>query len=125
MAYTGPLNPLPILYGGVPAEAVIRGMYYPGTIQRRYDLRFPLDVLVHAPLAALLVARRRRDSLTARLARLGARFVACQRWLGQLRRLESMVAPLDFRLSGVFGLGAAVAGKCRRAWLANPCKNGP
>jgi len=39
-----PLNPLVILYGGVPAEAVLRGMYYPGRIERRENLRFRLAV---------------------------------------------------------------------------------
>ncbi|NWG74992.1 MAG: hypothetical protein HXY24_10360, partial [Rubrivivax sp.] len=39
-----PLNPLVILYGGVPAEAVLRGMYYPGKIERRENLRFNLAV---------------------------------------------------------------------------------
>jgi alpha-mannosidase len=37
-----PLNALPVLLGGASAEAVIRGMYYSGHIERRYDLRFPL-----------------------------------------------------------------------------------
>ena len=37
-----PLNPLVILYGGVPAEAVIRGMYYPGRIERKYNIHFNL-----------------------------------------------------------------------------------
>jgi alpha-mannosidase len=39
-----PLNALVSCYGGIPAEAVIRGLYYPGRIERRYDLRFPLAV---------------------------------------------------------------------------------
>lgn len=39
-----PLNPLVILYGGAPAEAVLRGMYYPGKIERREGLRFHLAV---------------------------------------------------------------------------------
>lgn len=39
---TMPLNPLPLLHGGVPAEAIIRGLYYPGSIERRYNLRFPV-----------------------------------------------------------------------------------
>jgi alpha-mannosidase len=30
--------------GGTPAEAVLRGMYYPGLIERRHNLRFPLAV---------------------------------------------------------------------------------
>jgi alpha-mannosidase len=37
-----PLNALPVLLGGAPAEAVLRGMYYSGHIERRYNLRFPL-----------------------------------------------------------------------------------
>ncbi|MBI1189420.1 MAG: hypothetical protein GC200_01890 [Tepidisphaera sp.] len=36
------LNPLVINNGGSPAEAVIRGMYYPGRIERREGLRFSL-----------------------------------------------------------------------------------
>lgn len=39
-----PLNALVSCYGGVPAEAVIRGLYYSGRIERRYNLRFPLAV---------------------------------------------------------------------------------
>ena len=37
---TVPLNPLAVVLGGTPAEAVLRGMYYPGRIERRYNLRF-------------------------------------------------------------------------------------
>ncbi len=39
---TVPLNALCVCLGGAPAEAVLRGMYYPGQIERRYNLRFPL-----------------------------------------------------------------------------------
>ncbi|MBC8076003.1 MAG: glycoside hydrolase, partial [Chloroflexales bacterium] len=39
-----PLTALVSCLGGVPAEAVLRGMYYPGQIERRYNLRFPLAV---------------------------------------------------------------------------------
>lgn len=39
-----PLNALVSCYGGVPAEAVIRGLYYTGRIERRYGLRFRLAV---------------------------------------------------------------------------------
>ncbi|MBI3243366.1 MAG: twin-arginine translocation signal domain-containing protein [Chloroflexi bacterium] len=39
-----PLNTLVSCYGGAPAEAVLRGMYYPGQIERRYNLRFTLAV---------------------------------------------------------------------------------
>ena len=37
-----PLNPLCVVLGGAPAEAVLRGMYYAGSLQRRYSLEFPL-----------------------------------------------------------------------------------
>lgn len=39
-----PLTTLVGVYGGTPAEAVLRGMYYPGRIERRYNVRFPLAV---------------------------------------------------------------------------------
>ncbi|HWL95556.1 MAG TPA: glycoside hydrolase [Phycisphaerae bacterium] len=35
-----PLNPLCVCLGATPAEAVIRGMYYPGRIERQHGLRF-------------------------------------------------------------------------------------
>jgi alpha-mannosidase len=37
-----PLNALCVCLGGVPAEAVLRGMYYPGQLERRYNVRFHL-----------------------------------------------------------------------------------
>ncbi len=37
-----PLNPLCVCLGGAPAEAVLRGMYYPGQIERRHGLRFEM-----------------------------------------------------------------------------------
>ena len=37
-----PLNALCVCLGGAPAEAVLRGMYYPGKLERRYGLRFNL-----------------------------------------------------------------------------------
>ena len=37
-----PLNALCVCLGGTPAEAVLRGMYYPGKLERRYNLRFQL-----------------------------------------------------------------------------------
>ena len=37
-----PLNALCICLGGAPAEAVLRGMYYPGRLERRYNLRIKL-----------------------------------------------------------------------------------
>jgi len=39
---TVPLNSLAVVFGGQPAEAVLRGMYYSGRIEREYNLRFPL-----------------------------------------------------------------------------------
>ncbi len=41
---TMPLNTAVLCYGGSPAEAVLRSMYYAGRLERRYDLRFPLVV---------------------------------------------------------------------------------
>jgi alpha-mannosidase len=41
---TMPLNTAVICYGAMPAEAVLRSMYYPGRLERRYQLRFPLVV---------------------------------------------------------------------------------
>jgi alpha-mannosidase len=37
---SSPYNALVSCYGGQPAEAVLRGMYYAGHLERRYDLRF-------------------------------------------------------------------------------------
>lgn len=37
-----PLNALVSTYGATPAEAVLRGMLYPGQLERRYDVRFSL-----------------------------------------------------------------------------------
>ncbi len=37
---SAPLNALVSCYGGQPAEAVLRGMYYSGRLERRYGLRF-------------------------------------------------------------------------------------
>ncbi len=39
-----PLNALVLVNGGAPAEAVLRGMYYPGLIERRYNVRFPMAI---------------------------------------------------------------------------------
>jgi alpha-mannosidase len=37
-----PLNALSVSLGSTPAEGVIRGMYYPGKIERKYKVAFPL-----------------------------------------------------------------------------------
>jgi len=39
-----PLNALVVCYGAQPTEAVLRGMYYAGRLERRYDVRFPIAV---------------------------------------------------------------------------------
>src|SRR5688500_854837 len=36
------LNALVLAQGGAPAESVIRGMYYPGLIERRHYVKFPV-----------------------------------------------------------------------------------
>ena len=41
---TMPLNTLPLLYGAMPAEAVLRNMYYAGMLERREGVRFRLVV---------------------------------------------------------------------------------
>ncbi len=41
---SAPLNALVSCYGGQPAEAVLRGMYYSGRLERRFGVRFPLAV---------------------------------------------------------------------------------
>ncbi len=38
------LNPLVLVQGGSPAEAVLRGMYYPGLIERRSNVHFPIAI---------------------------------------------------------------------------------
>lgn len=39
-----PLNALVLINGGTPAEAVLRGMFYPGLIERRHNVRFPIAI---------------------------------------------------------------------------------
>lgn len=39
-----PLNYLVSTYGGMPTEAVLRGMYYSGYLQRRYGLHSPMAI---------------------------------------------------------------------------------
>ena len=39
-----PLNPAVLCYGAMPAEAVLRSMYYAGRLERRHSLRFPLAI---------------------------------------------------------------------------------
>lgn len=42
--FSMPLNALVLSNGGTPAEAVLRGMYYPGLIQRAYGVDFPIAI---------------------------------------------------------------------------------
>ncbi len=39
-----PLNALVVCLGGAPAEAVLRGMYYAGKVERKENLRFPIAI---------------------------------------------------------------------------------
>src|SRR4051812_13468987 len=41
---SAPLNLVVSCYGGQPAEAVLRGMYYAGRLERRHGLRFHMAV---------------------------------------------------------------------------------
>jgi alpha-mannosidase len=41
---SAPLNALVVCLGGAPTEAVLRGFYYAGHLERRYDLRFVMAV---------------------------------------------------------------------------------
>lgn len=41
---SAPLNAVVSCYGGQPLEAMLRGMYYPGRLERKFDLRFKLAV---------------------------------------------------------------------------------
>lgn len=38
------VNPLVLVQGGSPAEGVLRGMYYPGLIERRGNVHFPIAI---------------------------------------------------------------------------------
>ncbi len=39
-----PLTTVVSCYGGMPAEAVLRSMYYAGSVERRHKIRFPLAI---------------------------------------------------------------------------------
>jgi len=41
---SSPLNAAVSCYGAQPVEAILRGMYYAGSLERRFGLRFPLAV---------------------------------------------------------------------------------
>src|ERR1019366_7175085 len=40
--FSMPLNFAVSTYGGMPTEAALRGMYYAGSVERRYGLNFPM-----------------------------------------------------------------------------------
>ncbi len=42
--FSMPLNALVLSNGGTPAEAVLRGMLYPGMIEREYNVEFPIAI---------------------------------------------------------------------------------
>ena len=59
-----PLNALVSTYGGTPAEAVLRGMYYAGSLERRFGLKIPLAIanLKLIPVSLLPLGREIVDS---------------------------------------------------------------
>ena len=54
--FSAPLTTLVGCYGGTPAEAVLRGLYYAGRIERRYNTRFPLAVTMENQILPLGLA---------------------------------------------------------------------
>ena len=50
---TVPYNPLAVLYGGLPAEASIRGMYYSGYLQKRYGIEMRLAISMESQVLPL------------------------------------------------------------------------
>lgn len=50
---TVPYNPLAVLYGGLPAEASIRGMYYAGYLQKKYGIPLTLGITMESQVLPL------------------------------------------------------------------------
>ncbi|MEO8762762.1 MAG: glycoside hydrolase [Ginsengibacter sp.] len=50
---TVPYNPLAVLYGGMPAEASLRGMYYAGHLQKKYGIDMKLAVTMEGQVLPL------------------------------------------------------------------------
>jgi alpha-mannosidase len=73
---TVPLNAAVMVYGGQPAEAVIRGMYYPGRIERKYNLRLPLALAMENQ--TLPLGRIRREIQLAGNLQLRYSFIRCR-----------------------------------------------
>jgi alpha-mannosidase len=53
---TVPYSPLIVTYGSIPAEAVLRGMYYAGDLERRKNLRFKMATSMENQTTPLGVA---------------------------------------------------------------------
>ena len=65
---TVPYSPLIVTYGAVPAEAALRGMYYAGDLERRYNLDFDMAIAMYKKCAQYdnmirLVAKYRSNLL--------------------------------------------------------------
>jgi len=74
---SAPLTALVSCYGGQPAEAVLRGMYYSGRLERRFDYRFRLAVAMENQtqplgLASLWAGGLRRAEAPPQASNMGA-----------------------------------------------------
>ncbi len=63
---SAPLNTLVSCYGGMPAEAVLRSMYYSGRLERKHDMRFEMATAMENQVLPL--------GLTSLFAGAGAKF---------------------------------------------------
>jgi alpha-mannosidase len=63
---SAPLNTLVSCYGGMPAEAVLRSMYYAGRLERKYNMRFEMATAMENQVLPL--------GLTSLFAGAGAKF---------------------------------------------------
>lgn len=95
-----PLNPAVLCYGGSPAEAVLRGMYHAGRLERRFGLHFPL------------VAAMENQTLPAGVASLWAGSGAKYSWRGVCgcaTRTEFAPRPREiYRFTGPDGEGVTL-----------------
>ncbi len=113
-----PMNPLVSCYGGQPVEAVLRGLYYAGRLERQYDLEFPLAVAMENQtlplgLASLLAGSGAKYSwrgvcgcaTKVNMNRLGSRPDEIYWWTGHdgqrvLLKWHSLVMPGNQRSGG-------------------------
>lgn len=86
---SAPLTPLVCTYGGQPAEGVLRGMYYPGRLERRFGVRFSLAQAMENQTMPMGVG--------ALWAGAGAKYV----WHG-VCDCETLVGGLDDRRSEIY-----------------------